>query len=494
MSLSRLFFIFFLSFIFGIFLRSLFLFSFKELIAITLLFLSLFLISLIFEDKKLLILSLSLLFLFFGILRYHLEEIRFSKESLLKFQNKEIVLRGKVIKEREKGERSDKILLKVEEILNKTSSEKFESKVLIYSKKYSGVNYGDILQVKGKLKIPSLFENLNYRDYLKKERISAIIYFPEIKILEKDKGNFFFKIIYSLKEKLRASISKNFSPPQSIILKAIVLGDKREIPKSFSEKLNTTGLRHIVTVSGLHFTILAGIIMSLFVSFRIHRGQSFYFTIVFLIFYLLMTGLQISAVRAFIMSTLFLYAQKIGRVSCSFRALIFSAFLMVLFDPFLLKFDVGFQLSFLAVSGIIFLSPFFQEKLKFCPLFLRDVLSFSFSAQLFILPLLLYNFGYFSLISPLTNILVLPFLPLLMVIGFLSSFIGVFFPLIGKIIFWFSWPILVYLTKIIEFFSSLSFSFLNFQISWFWLLISYSILGVIVWRLKEREKIRILTS
>lgn len=294
---------------------------------------------------------------------------------------------------------------------------------------------------------------------------------------------------------MEKTIFQTLSPPQSTILKAVILGEKREIPKELSEKLNRTGLRHIVAVSGLHFAILAGILTSFFISLGFWRNQSFYLTIIFLFLYLLMTGFQPSAVRAFGMIFMFLYGQRIGRLSSSFRALIFILFLMLLFNPFLLRYDVGFQLSFLAVSGIIFLSPFFQEKFKFIPSqFLRDIFSFTLSAQIFTFPILVCNFGYFSVVSLLTNILVLPFIPFLMSFGFLFSFLGIFSLSLGKVLSWPCWLLLTFVVKVIDFFSNLSFSSFNLRISFIWLVFIYFVLGIIVWRLKEKERLEFLAD
>lgn len=493
MTISKAFFIFFLSFILGIFLRSFFLITLRIFLFFIFFFIFFFFLSFLLDNKKFLVFSFSFLFLILGIFRYHIEEMSFLKEPLFNFQNQKVILRGQVIKEIEEGEKSDRVTLETKEIFSKENKwEKINGKILLYAEKYSQINYGDILEIKGELKEPPVFEGFNYRNYLKKDKITSVVYFPEIKILEKNQGNYFLKIILSFKSKLKDFILENLSPPKSTILEAIILGEKKEIYEELSEKLNKTGLRHIVAISGLHFTILAAILMSFFISLGFWRGQAFYLTIIFLIFYLLIIGFQPSATRAFIMSFLFLYGQKIGRLSSSYRALVFAAFLMLIFNPFLLRFDIGFQLSFLAVFGIISFSSFINEKLKFLPNFLKDILSFTISAQTFTLPLILYNFGYFSIVSPLTNILVLPILPFLMGFGFLFSFLGIFFPLLGKILSFFSWIFLTYLTKIIDFFSSLSFSSLNFRISWIWLPISYLILGFFIFIIREKEKLKFL--
>lgn len=495
MSVSKAFFIFFLSFILGIFGVSFVPFDFF-LFFVPLFSLSFLISFLILKRKIFLIFFLSLIFFLLGALRYQIAENNFFKSSLFSLNDKgEIVFKGKIVKEPQEKENCKILTLKVSEVLLKRKWKKIEGKILLYTEKYSSIEYGDIIEAKGELKTPPVFEGFNYKDYLKKEGISSISYFPQIKILEKNKGIFFYRVLFSFKSKMEKTIFQTLSPPQSTILKAIILGEKREIPKELSEKLNRTGLRHIVAVSGLHFAILAGILTSFFISLGFWRNQSFYLTIIFLFLYLLMTGFQPSAVRAFGMIFMFLYGQRIGRLSSSFRALIFILFLMLLFNPFLLRYDVGFQLSFLAVSGIIFLSPFFQEKFKFIPSqFLRDIFSFTLSAQIFTFPILVCNFGYFSVVSLLTNILVLPFIPFLMSFGFLFSFLGIFSLSLGKVLSWPCWLLLTFVVKVIDFFSNLSFSSFNLRISFIWLVFIYFVLGIIVWRLKEKERLEFLAD
>jgi len=206
-----------------------------------------------------------------------------------------------------------------------------------------------------------------------------------------------------------------------------------------------------------------------------------------------MTGLQPSAIRAGIMGGLFLLAQHLGRLSTSSRAIVFAGALMLAQNPLLLRLDVGFQLSFLAILGIIYLSAIFRDWLKFIPwLQARSILAMTFSAYLFTLPILIYNFGYFSLVAPITNILILPLLPFIMGLGFIFGLSGIIFQPLGWILSWPAWLLLTYLTKVVDVLSSFSWSAYTLEISWIWLPISYLILGLITWRLNESQKLKFL--
>jgi competence protein ComEC len=295
------------------------------------------------------------------------------------------------------------------------------------------------------------------------------------------------------KNKLRESIEQNLSPPESSILGAIVLGDKRKISEEWKTKLNFAGVRHITAISGLHVTILTSILMTLLIGLGFWRQQAFFGAILITILFIVMTGFQPSAIRAGIMGGLYLLAQYFGRLNTSSRTIVFAAALMLFLNPLLLRLDVGFQLSFLAMLGIIYLSPFFQNWLKFIPwLQVKSILAMTFSAYFFTLPILIYNFGYFSLIAPITNILILPSLPFIMGLGFIFALAGIIFQPLGWILSWPCWLLLTYLIKIVDFSSSSSLSAYTLKISWAWLPISYLILGVITWRLQEKQKLKFL--
>jgi competence protein ComEC len=247
----------------------------------------------------------------------------------------------------------------------------------------------------------------------------------------------------------------------------------------------------------MNITIISFLILNFLLLVGFWRQQAFYFTIFLLILYILMIGSPASAVRAGVMAGLFLLAQHLGRMSVAQRAVVFAAAFMLFLNPLLLRLDVGFQLSFLAIMGIIYLQPTFSDFLKKIPNFqffpLRTTLSATLSAQFFTLPILIYNFGYIPLISPITNILIVPFLAPITILIFVFGLSGTIFSLLGYIFSFPTWLSLTYITKIIDFFSKISFTSLTFErVSWIWLIISYLILGFLTWRLQESQKLKFL--
>lgn len=296
----------------------------------------------------------------------------------------------------------------------------------------------------------------------------------------------------SLKEKLRDIVFENFSLPHSSILNGIIFGDKKELSPEWKKKFNKTGISHIIAVSGMHVVILAAILIWFFIVLGLNRLQCFYFVLIALWFFIFLTSLQASAIRAGIMGSIFLIGQKIGRQSASLRALIFAAGLMLFFNPLLLKYNLGFQLSFLATLGLICLAPYlenFLERIKLLKsLELHFLLAATISAQIFLFPILVYNFGNFSLIAPLTNILIVPLLPFLMAVSLVFLLLGLIYNPLAYLI---SWPIhliLNYLIFIVIFFSQLPFSSLAFKIPEFFIFVYYFILALILFILQKNKK------
>lgn len=238
-------------------------------------------------------------------------------------------------------------------------------------------------------------------------------------------------------------IEKILPYPQSAFLSALLLGQRQNLPQETLEKFNCTGTRHIVALSGYHTAVVVSLLMGLFLFLGFWRGQAIYLTLIGIALFVLLTGARASTVRAGIMAGSLLVGQLCGRLTKKRNILALTAFLMLIKDPSLLINSVAFQLSFAAVVGIAYLSPLFKEKLKFLP----EAVSISLSAQLAIAPFIFYYFRQLSLIAPLANLLVLPLLPFIILIGFAVTFLSALHSGLGL---FFAWPIWFLLSYVIE--------------------------------------------
>lgn len=396
-----------------------------------------------------------------GVFHFQLAEDKAERSYLIKENDlsEEIILRGIVIRESEMREQSRQITVgKI-----RVREESVVGHVLITTEKYSSWNYGDEIEFKGKLVSPPVFPEFNYRNYLLKDSIYSLMYHPEITLIGKDKGNFILAKILGAKKRIEELIFRSFSPPHSSFLTALLIGDQSKIGQDWNLKLSYAGLRHLTAVSGMHVAILTALFMSVLLGLGLRQRQSFLATLVLMVLFVILTGLHASAIRAGIMGGFYILGRALGRESRSSRSIVFAALLMLIQNPFLLKNDIGFQLSFLAMLGIIYLMPHFKKFLNFLPnsFQLKESLTMTLSAQVFTIPVLIYNFGYISLVSPISNVLVVPVLSWIMGLGFLFILAGtIWFPL-GWIFSLPLWFLLSYLIKIVELASSLSFSLMH---------------------------------
>ena len=497
MTASKIFLYFCLSFVLGIFLSSFFNFSLPVLLAV--LILGIILISVLWKYKTSVVIGFCILFLVLGIWRNMAVESRILNSELRNLNDLEekITLAGIVSAEPDLREKSQKLTIKTEKIYYETRPRSINGKVLVTTARYPEYKYGDKLKITGLLEAPSVFEEFNYKDYLKKDGIYSVISFPEIKILGQNFGNPIMKPLFSFKNKFKEIARQFISPPQEGILEALIFGDEENISDDWKNKLNFTGTRHIAAVSGMNITIISFLILNFLLMLGFWRQQAFYSTIFLLILYILMIGAPASAVRAGIMAGLLLLAQHLGRMSQASRAVVFAATFMLFLNPLLLRLDIGFQLSFLAILGMIYLQPFFSDIFKKIPnpkfFPIKTTLSATISAQIFTLPILVYNFGYIPLVSPITNILIVPFLAPITILIFIFAISGMIFSGFGWILSWPTWLVLSYLVGIIDWFSKIPFASLNLNnVHWAWLIISYAPLGFLVWRIQEKQKLKFL--
>jgi competence protein ComEC len=351
-----------------------------------------------------------------------------------------------------------------------------KGKILVKTGRYPEFDYGQEIKITGILKEPETQASFNYKNYLLKDGILVEIDFPKVEKTGENFGNPIKKFSISLKKKIEEVIKQNLPYLHSALLKSLLFGQEEEIPFDWKEKLNQTGTRHIAAVSGMNITIISSLILSFLLFCGLWRHHAFYLSIFLILFYVLMIGAPSSAIRAAIMGILYLTAQHFGRIASGERPVVFAATLMLFFNPLLLRYDIGFQLSFLAILGIIYFYQFFFEKFKKLPKTIREALSSTLSAQALTFPILIYNFGQFSLISPLTNVLILPFLPIITILGFIFSFLGIIIEPIGYLLSFLCWLLLNYLLKVVELCSKIPYSFLALKVNFLFLLISYSIL------------------
>ena len=299
-----------------------------------------------------------------------------------------------------------------------------------------GLSYKDKIKINGELQEPfKEWENI-----MRKDGISFVLLNARVEVLKKESYESIFDFAYGkilwAKSKMRALIKENMPEREREVLGAMVLGDQSLMSEETKSKLNKTGVRHVTAVSGQHVVILSVLAAVLFTRLGFSRRVTIFGTMAATLLFIIGSGLQSSSVRAGLMGGTAMTAKLIGRQYDSLHILLITAFLMLAINPHLLVYDAGFQLSFLAMLGLILFYPLISSYLLFLPkvLGIREVVAMTLSSQVFTMPLLLFQFHQLSLISIISNLLIVPMVPLIFILspvfftlGFINSFFAFLF-------------------------------------------------------------------
>jgi competence protein ComEC len=267
---------------------------------------------------------------------------------------------------------------------------------LVVMNLYPPIEYGDRIIVKG-------VSNKNTK-----------VLFPLVKMVEKAKGNTILQAVYDFKNYLVKNIQKMLPEPQAGLMAGILLGEKSALEPSLKENLRNTGLTHVVAASGANLTFLSTIIIALAILIA-GRRQGSLLAIPVIWLYAVMAGFDPAVVRAAIMVSFTFLAQFFGRDSGKWRGLVLACYLMILFDPAII-FNLGFQLSVAAMSGIIIADDF--------PIRFFEPIKQTLFAQIMTLPLIISIFGRYSLLSLGANLLTLWMIPWIMSFGLAAGLTG----------------------------------------------------------------------
>jgi competence protein ComEC len=261
-----------------------------------------------------------------------------------------------------------------------------------------------------------------------------------------------------------------WNEPESSFIMGVLFGGSSNLPSYLQESFQRTGLSHVLAVSGFNVTIIASALMSLLVLVGLWRRQAYWITMSALIGFVILTGATASVVRAAVMGILVLTAEYLGRRSHIAPALACAAALMLALNPFLLVYDAGFQLSFLATMGLVYLSPRLTNSL---PQKTPETLITTLAAIGMTLPLMLYQFGLMSLVAPLINVLLLWSVPFLMLGSFVALAMGLIFLPVGALA---AIPAAIaarVFINIVVWFSHLRFAAVSLTIPWWAMVVAY---------------------
>ena len=215
---------------------------------------------------------------------------------------------------------------------------------------------------------------------------------------------------------------------------AMLFGGYEGIDPALLEAYTTTGIVHILSVSGSHISLIAAVIAWIAVILRLPRWFGAAVVISAIFFYVLLAGMVPPAVRSGMMGGAAFLGLVLGRERDAKYLLLLTGLFMLMVSPLLL-FHISFQLSFLATAGLLFLAPVLAAKMHRLPRFVSMAFSITIAAQLMVLPVLAWYFNQVSISALLANLVVVPIVELIIIMGLFAGIVAYLLPLFGGILF-----------------------------------------------------------
>jgi competence protein ComEC len=364
-------------------------------------------------------------------------------------ENKKVILEGTVISPAKNNDQSVRFELKAEKLF-------LDEKIFSFNEKVAVTVYNNpmVYTIGTRIRFPANikpfenFKNPGAYDYELSMQIKELSCNASVSdgryIVPMGRGDpgLLTELLEQIRQPFRDILNSKLSERNNALFSALLLGETEGIDYKLREYFNLTGLGHVLAVSGLHVGMIAWIsffllrqILSLnyrlFIKHDIKKITALV-TCVPVIAYTALSGFQVSGQRAMIMALTYLFSIIMDRESDIWSTLVFSAFIILAIDPLALE-SISFQLTFLAVAGIIWLtpriqkifpdiSPYFQNRrfLKTCYFYITGIIGMSLAANIFLLPITVYYFNRISFVSIMANLLVIPLL------GFLILPAGMF--------------------------------------------------------------------
>ena len=356
------------------------------------------------------------------------------------------------------------------------------------------LKYGDKIEVKGSFTEASSQRNyggFNYKEYLKSLKIYGTIKANQLKVLSGDCLNNVFNLANQVSSMMKQKIDSSMEETQAAIIKGIIFGDSSDIEKEIQENFRISSISHVLAVSGMHVSYLV-IGIQLFLKSIIGKRKTRFITIVFLIFYMFITGFSPSVVRASMMSILLIGGEVLYRKNDIWTSMAISLFLILIYNPFLIE-NIGLQFSYIGTMGIMILhkSVFsflknikiknkkwkykFNRKAIFFISKIKEILAVTLSAQLAIFPIMIYHFNLFGVYFLISNLLVSVMIGPIIIFSTIFIVFSFIFNPISKVI-CIVLKLLIQMLIIISNLAELPFSKLYLSTHKIWMILLYYIL------------------
>ena len=270
------------------------------------------------------------------------------------------------------------------------------------------VSEGQVVRASGKLKVGQ-------------GKAETYISFAQTEVVDRSKP-----INIQIKQIFTKGLQTTLPNDSAAFMSGILIGSRSALPKVLTDILIALGLSHIVAVSGYNLTILVGFLNKRFA--KNWRWGGLVTSLWIILGFVIISGASASILRAGIMSAVFLVANHYGRRLNLIVCLCITAVVMILIQPQSILSDIGWQLSFLSLFGITMLAPKISKLLPSKPRLLNDILSVTLAAQIATAGLVIYKFDQISVLAPLSNLIIIPLIPSLMLLGVIAALFGLVLP------------------------------------------------------------------
>jgi competence protein ComEC len=321
--------------------------------------------------------------------------------------------------------RADRLQVVLAGVADQDAQRSFADRLLVWMPRGIDVGAGDQLEIPARIELAQDFDGFAYREYLARQGVGAIARARSARVLPAVGG--IGAAIGSVRGTLLDGLNELVPEPEAALGAGILLGVRSSIAPEINDAFATAGLTHVVAISGWNIAIVAAIVLALVRPLGRLRGGRWTtaLTAVGVVGgYVLLTGASPSVVRAALMAGAMLVGRLGGSRAHATSALSLAALVMLLVAPAVL-WDVGFQLSLLATAGLIWFGAGIEGRLGRWPGWLREPIALTLAAQLTTLPVILVNFERLSLVAPISNVLVVPLVPLAMLASAAVSVGGV---------------------------------------------------------------------
>ncbi|MES2409575.1 MAG: ComEC/Rec2 family competence protein [Patescibacteria group bacterium] len=324
---------------------------------------------------------------------------------------------------------NNKLLLNVFATVENGEVKSISPEKIIYDNAVGIFGYNDTLVVKGKIERPKNFDSKDGRDfdyvsYLKRQGIFHEMSFGSVIEQKKNDEVTLRAILYKIKNWFIGNVESLISEPESSLANGVTLAGKGALPKDVQNDFVKAGLIHIVVLSGYNIAIVIRAMMLMFGLWG--RRFGIIFAGVGIVLFVIMTGGTPPVVRSAIMASITLLGTLSYKTVLQNRALFGAVFVMVFWNPYSLLYDASFALSVLATFAIINCAePMKRSLTKVTEKFqVRQILSETLATQIIVLPYLLYEIGNLSIVAPISNIIILPLIPWIMLATFIVGMIA----------------------------------------------------------------------